>query len=70
MSGFQDQQSDTNRLRQRADESERRATAAAQEDVVIEYPRRLCIRSANGTFWQVSVTDAGVMSTTNVGTSL
>ena len=40
------------------------------EDVVIETPRRLLLRSPNGTYWSIGVTNAGVLTATNVGTSL
>ncbi|HEV2078706.1 MAG TPA: hypothetical protein VGR19_02250 [Allosphingosinicella sp.] len=39
-------------------------------DVILENGRRALIRSANGTYWSVTVTDAGVLQTTNVGTTL
>ena len=37
------------------------------EDVVIEHPRRLLLRSPDGTYWAVGVGDDGVLSTTNMG---
>lgn len=68
--GSEDQQQDTNRLRQRADEADRRASRAAREDLIVEMPRRLFMRSPNGTYWQVSVDDTGKLVTTNVGDRL
>jgi hypothetical protein len=65
-----DQQQNPDRLRQRLDESDRRAARAAQEDVVVEFPRRLFLRSASGTYWQIGVSDAGVLTATNAGATL
>lgn len=69
MSTFTDQQRDTNRLRQRADETDRARSREKRDDVVIEDPRRLFLRSPNGTYWQIGVTDAGVITATNMGTN-
>lgn len=67
MSSFQDQQRDTNRLRQRADETDRARTREAKTDVVIEDARRLFLRSPNGTYFAVTVTDAGALEAVNMG---
>lgn len=69
MSAFSDQQRDTNRLRQRVDAGDKARDRQQREDVTIEDPRRLFLRSPNGTYWQVSVTDAGVLTTTNMGSN-
>lgn len=37
------------------------------EDVVIDADRRLLLRSPSGTYWAITVNDAGGLSTTNVG---
>ena len=39
----------------------------AQEDVVIDGARRLLLRSPNGTYFALVVSDAGVISTVNMG---
>ena len=49
MSAFSDQQRDAGRLRQRLDETDRSRSREKSEDVVIEDPRRLVLRSPNGT---------------------
>lgn len=69
MSGWNDMQRDTNRLRQRADEVDRRRTRDQDADVVIEHPRRLFLRSPGGTYFQLEVSDAGVLTATNVGSN-
>ena len=69
MSAFSDQQRDTNRLRQRVDAGDKARDRQQREDVTIEDPRRLFLRSPNGTYWQVSVSDAGVLTTTNMGSN-
>lgn len=69
MSAFSDQQRDTNRLRQRVDAGDKARDRQQREDVTIEDPRRLFLRSPNGTYWQVSVSDAGVLITTNMGSN-
>lgn len=40
---------------------------AAGEDVVIDDVRRLLLRSPNGTFWAITVDDAGGLATVNMG---
>lgn len=67
MSAFSDQQRDTGRLRQRLDDNDRARDREKREDVVIEDPRRLFLRSPNGTYWQIGVTDAGAITVTNMG---
>jgi hypothetical protein len=69
MSAFSDQQRDTNRLRQRVDAGDKALDRSKREDVVVEDPRRLFLRSPNGTYWQISVTDAGAITATNMGTN-
>lgn len=69
MSSYADNQQDTNRLRQRADATDRARDREKREDVVIEDPRRLFLRSPNGTYFGISVTDAGVVTATNMGSN-
>ncbi len=64
MSQFADQQRDANRLRQRADETDRARARDTQSDVVIEAPRRLFLRAPGGGWFQLGVTDAGVLTAT------
>lgn len=43
---------------------------SAEEDVLIGDTRRLILRSPNGHYWSVTVTDAGALATTDLGTEL
>ena len=67
MSAFSDQQRDAGRLSQRLDETDRSRSREKREDVVIEDPRRLFLRSPNGTYFGITVSDAGVITATNMG---
>lgn len=42
----------------------------ADGDLVIEAPRRLFLRDTDGIYWQITVSTAGVLTTTNVGATL
>lgn len=70
MTWQRDRDRETERLRRRIDEGDRARDRQSQEDVVVEDPRRLFLRSANGTFFALRVDDAGNLSTVNMGTSL
>lgn len=70
MSGYADQQRDQDRLRQRQDETDRARARDAQADIVIEMPRRLFLRSEDGTYFAVSISNAGAVTTTNMGSKL
>lgn len=41
-----------------------------EEDVIIEHPRRLFLRSSDGHFWLLGVDNTGALTTTDMGTSL
>lgn len=41
-----------------------------EEDVIIEHPRRLMLRSPDGHFWLLGVDNAGALTTTDMGTTL
>lgn len=60
---------DNNRLNVRADALERKQRLASQEDVVIEDPRRLFIRSSGGDYFKLTVGDDGALSTENMGSN-
>lgn len=49
---------------------DRRLAGAENNDVLIGDGRRLIIRSPNGHFWNVGVSDAGALVITDLGTSL
>lgn len=55
---------------QRLRRLEQRGSRDGQEDVVIDYNRRLMLRSPNGHYWAVTVDNAGALSTVDMGTSL
>lgn len=64
MSAFEDLQQSAARLRQRADEQDKQRRLNSQEDVVIEFPRRLFLRAPGGAFFQITVSDAGDLTAT------
>ena len=41
-----------------------------QADVVVETPRRLMLRSPDGHYWALTVSNAGALGTVDMGTSL
>lgn len=49
---------------------DRRVGQVEQADVLCEGGRRLILRSPNGHFWSVGVDNAGVLTTTDMGTTL
>ncbi len=57
-------------LRGQLEDQRRGLRAVQEEDVIVELPRRLLLRSPNGTFFAITVDDAGVVSALNVGTTL
>lgn len=61
---------DVRSLQTQLDRTSRDLAAQGVEDVVIDNARRLLLRSPNGTYFAIGVTDAGVLTATNVGTSL
>lgn len=38
----------------------------ADQDVFIDMNQRLCVQSANGTWWRIQVSDAGAITTIGV----
>jgi hypothetical protein len=60
----------TRENRIRIEEERKRADRAASEDVIIDGGRRVLLRSANGKYWRLNVSDLGVLSTTDMGTTL
>ena len=52
-----------------ADQS-RRIRKATDDDVIIGDGRRLIVRSPNGHFWSITVSDAGVIAATDLGTTV
>ena len=52
-------------------ERQQRANRAQQEaDVVTDNGRRIMVRSPNGHYWSIAVSDAGVVSAVDQGTTL
>ena len=70
MGQFSDMQLELQRRRQHDQDQDRMRRAADEADVVIETPRHLKLRSPNGTYFIISVDNAGVLSTTAAGTTL
>lgn len=58
------------RHRQQLDRQARDIDDALQGDVVIDGGRALKLRSANGTYWGLVVSNTGTLSTVNLGTTL
>lgn len=58
---------DERQLRNEFDRQNRRQRDTEQGHVIIEDPRRLLLRSPNGHYWSIGVTDAGVLTATDVG---
>jgi hypothetical protein len=50
-------------------DQERRLTRAELSDVLIGDGKRLILRSPDGHFWQLDVDNAGVLATTDLGTT-
>ncbi|AYJ85779.1 hypothetical protein D3Y57_07070 [Sphingomonas paeninsulae] len=61
---------DVRTLQQRMQTNDRAARDALESDVVLDGPRRLMLRSPNGTYFSVTVDNAGALHTVNLGTSL
>lgn len=61
---------DVRSVQAQLDRASRDLGAMSIEDVVIDNARRLLLRSPNGTYFAIGVTDAGVVTATNVGTKL
>lgn len=70
MSIISDLRQEQERNRVRTEEANRRQRNAAMEDLIVEVPRLLKLRSPNGTYFALHVDDAGVLSTVNMGSSL
>lgn len=63
-------ETDIQRHRQRLDQLDRAREKDAQSDIIVEFPRRLLIRSPDGHYWAVTANNSGVLVTTDMGTSL
>jgi hypothetical protein len=71
MSGrFTGSQLDERRARAALDDHEQRLRQAEDNDVLIGDGRRLIVRSPNGHFWNLTVNNAGVISATDMGTTV
>lgn len=58
---------DFDRVRREGEETARSVERLQGEDVVIEFPRRLKLRSPDGTYWILGVDDTGALTTENAG---
>ena len=61
---------DVAQLRQRLEEMRQQLRVLEQGDVILEAGRRALFRSPNRTYWSLTVSDAGAVVLTNVGTTL
>lgn len=59
---------DPRQVREEMDRMRRNQRDQNEGDVIIEYPRRLLLRSPNGKYWAISVSNAGVLSASDAGT--
>lgn len=57
-------------LRREQDQAKRERRRLQLDDVIIDNDRKILLRSANGHYWSIQVSNAGVLSTTDEGTSL
>ncbi len=57
-------------LRAELEDTKRKQMRLENEDQVVEFPRRLLLRSPNGTYFAITVDNAGALSAINVGTKL
>ncbi len=57
-------------LRAELEDTKRKQMRLENEDLVVEFPRRLLLRSPNGTYFAITVDNAGALSAINVGTKL
>lgn len=60
---------DNDKLRQRIDDNDKALQRVGLEDVVVEDPRRLFIRSSGGIYFKLTVDDDGNLSTVNMGSN-
>jgi hypothetical protein len=70
MAGISNQLDTERSTRAAIADHDRRIRKATDEDVIIGDGRRLIIRSPNGHFWNITVSDAGVIAATDMGTTL
>jgi hypothetical protein len=59
---------DQRQLREELGRSNRRQRALEQDDIVVEHPRRIVLRSPNGHYWAISIHDDGTLAASDVGT--
>jgi hypothetical protein len=51
-------------------ENDKQRQRDQQADVLVEMPRRLILRSPDGTYWQISVANDGTLVTDNLGSAV
>lgn len=61
---------DVRGLTQRLDDQRLAIRELTEADIVFDEGRKLKLRSANGIYWSIQVSDLGVLSTTDEGTTL
>lgn len=68
--GTSSQFTDERQLRAVIDAAAQEISSLKNDDVLIDLNRRLILRSPNGHFWNVAVSDAGALTVTDMGTTL
>lgn len=58
---------DSRQVREEMDRMRRNQRDQNEGDLIVEYPRRLLLRSPNGKYWAISVSNAGVLSASDAG---
>jgi len=67
---FQSVEKDVRRLDIKRAENDRRARNSELEDIIVDSGRKLILRSPNGHFWSIGVSNAGAFTATDLGTTL
>ncbi|TKD50579.1 hypothetical protein [Sphingomonas baiyangensis] len=58
---------DMEREKRRVDNLERKQRQAQDEDVILDGDRRLVLRSPDGSYWALTVSDAGAVAARPIG---
>ena len=57
-------------LRAELERQRRKQREIEEADIVVEHPRRLLLRSPNGSYWALAVADNGTLTATDAGSRL
>lgn len=67
---FSRMEDDVGQLRRQSEDGARKARRLGEDHVVIESPRKLLLRSPNGHYWDVQISNAGTVTLVDIGTEL